>query len=301
LVNPLQTLSCDVNDIGGEIRIAWTYPDELPNKWQLYIFKKAQSAPTDDEINDYFLGDLSDGDLKGRGIYVFRNFPNSFDWFGDFQVLNDTHYFYRALIQDLETKEVSATVDLDATPRAHIVWNVVPSKSYVVRGVEKVIDAVKNREGEKLIEWKNVQVFRDHSQTQGKDFVVVVTHMAGQIAERYFDSLIAQYEDFIVRGEADMDVFQIEWISKGNTLRRDRFTDIMRAFKPILKDYILRLGNNDIKDCKLVMGADTEGDYGGVQSLRGAMTVALVIESQVQVGANIAPIGTVTQNFIGND
>ena len=298
MVNLLQSFTATADEHGGEVRLDWKYPETLPSAWQLYIFKKAGESPSDANINDYFSGLLQDTQLAELGLFVFRDLENSFEWISDFRVENQREYFYRALIQDLDTGDLSETKNASATPSANILINVVDGKGLVVRAVEKVIDALKTAEGNKPIVPRNVAVFRSYARRKQEDFFVVVSRSAGQNVERYINNLIAEYSDQVVRGEVDMDVNQVEWVCIGDPMRRDHFTDLMRVTRILMYHYLMKMGRGDVRDVRFVMNGDSEGQYEGEQATRGAMTVVLIIEQQMAVGRNVARLGEISTAYI---
>jgi len=270
--------------------LAWKKPATLPTNYAVLIFKRAENAVTDQEIEDYRAGNLSDGDLGDKGIYVFRDIPNALVSLTDFAVDNGRLATYRALIKDVTTNEYSTTKDANATATAEILINTIDGKGVVVRAIEKTIDALRtaNQQSKPFIQFRNIQVFRDHSMRKDEDFFVVVTRGPGQNSERYINQMIAEYGDAVVKGEVDVDVHQVEWFCMGKPLRRDQFTDLMRAMRPYLYRMIMRLGLSDIREVRMIAGPDGGGKWPsketGVDFVSGMMTVALVIESQLQVG-----------------
>ena len=283
--DPLALFSATADPHGGEVQLNWSLPESLPDSWQVFIFKKQGEAPSDENITDYFAGDLSDAQLADLGIFVFRELDNAHTWIVDYSVENGKEYFYRALIRDKGNNESSTTIDLSIIPEADIKIYAVDGKSLVVRAVEKAIDAIRSIGGQKPEIPKNLRVMKNYPAVKDEDFFVVVSRLPGQIAERYFSSIIAEYNDQVVKGEGDIDAFQVEWVCIGNPARRDKFTDIMRVMRPIMRRYIMRAGNGMVWDARFIMGGDGEGEYQGAAAVRGLMNVALVIEQQLQVGS----------------
>ncbi len=282
--DPLESFTANSDPHGGEIQLNWTLPTNLPEVWQVYIFKKQGANPSNENIEEYFDDELSDGQLADLGIFVFRDLDNAHTWIVDYSVENGKEYFYRAMIRDKKWNKPSSTIDLSIIPEAQIKIYAVDGKSLIVRAVEKAIDAVRSLQGQKPEIPKNLRVMKNYSAVKDEDFFVVVSRLPGQIAERYFSSFIAEYNDQIVKGESDIDAFQVEWVCIGNPARRDKFTDIMRVMRPIMRRYIMRAGNGMVWDARFIMSGDGEGKYEGAAGVQGLMTVALVIEQQLQVG-----------------
>jgi hypothetical protein len=113
------------------------YPATLPTNWQFFIFKEADQAVTDDQIAAYFAGSLSDQELKQLGIYVYRNLPvdPTYITLIDWGVDNGIDYFYKGVIQDLDTKEISTSVQADATPQGNYSFNIPDVKSLLIRAL----------------------------------------------------------------------------------------------------------------------------------------------------------------------
>lgn len=282
--NALDGLQTFTDNYGGSIKLKWQYPQTLPDNWQVYLFKKNTEAPTDNEIADYFAGNLTDQQLAELGLFVFRSIPNETDHITDMMVEDGKEYFYRAVIYDKDSEEYSDAITANATPQAEITWNVINGKGIVVRALEKVIDVIRGRDGTRPIIERNIRVLRDHSSRKQEDFFIVVQRTSGQTIERYLSEVIADYSDRIVRGELDVDALTVEWIVIGLPARRDKFTDLMRVFRTVLRHYILKLGSGDIKDVRFVMVGDGEGQYAGEKAVIGRMSVILVVENQIQIG-----------------
>ena len=300
LPNALESLQSFTDNYGGSIKLLWEYPETLPEDWQVYVFKKNTVAPDDTDIADYFAGDLTNQQLAEKGLFVFRNIPTETDHITDMMVENGKEYFYKAVLYDKDEEEYSDILVTSTTPQANITWNVVDGKGTVVRAFEIMIDAIKSREGEKPVIERNIRVFRDHSSRKQEDFFVVVQRAPGNVVERYLSDIIASYKDAIVRGELDYDTLSVEWIAIGLPIRRDKFTDIVRVFRTILRHYIMKLGNGDIKDVRFIMSGDGEGQYAGEIAVIGRMTVVLIVEHQVQIGrvpAEWESIETVYKNI----
>ncbi len=279
----LTLFSATVDPHGGEVRLAWDYPDDQTG--ELTIFKRAENAVTDDEIAAYVAGHLSDVQLSNTGIFVFRSIPANASAITDFAVENNRPYTYRATFIDKVAKTNDTILNASATPRAEVWVNVVDGKSLVVRAVEKVLDAARTTNGGNLpyIVNATVRVFRDYGRRKEEESFVVVQRTAGQSVERYFDSLIAEYGDQSLRGEVDIDTLQVEWVCIGDPMRRDKLTQIFRVLRPLLRRYIMRSGNGLVRDVRVTMSGDGEGQYQGEAAVRGTMVVALVIENQMQV------------------
>lgn len=300
----LTSLQSFTDNYGGSIKLKWQYPETLPDNWQVYVFKKNSEAPDNNDIAEYFAGNLNNQQLAQKGLFVFKNIHTEINTITDMMVENETEYFYKAVILDKDSNEHSDPVSTNATPIADIRWNVVDGKGIVVRAFEKMIDAVKNKDGERPVLERNIRVFRDHSSRKQEDFFVVVQRAAGNTVERYLSDIIADYNDAIIRGELDYDALSVEWISIGLPLRRDKFTDIVRVFRTILRHYIMKLGNNDIKDVRFVMAGDGEGQYGSQKpeyAVVGRMTAVLIVENQIQIGQGPADWESIETVYYANE
>ena len=300
MVSQLTSFSVTTTPYGGDVRVKWSYPDTLPAHWKLLIFKNSAENATDQDVADYASGSLNDNQLADKKLFVFRELNQGLTELADFRVLNGVQYFYRACIQNTDTGEISGIADDDATPIAELTINVVDGKTLVLRGIEKIIDAIRGANGDKIQIPKNIRVLKSHSRTKQDDFFVVVSRTAGQNLERTFSGILAQYEDQLVRGEVDIDTFTVEWICIGDPARRDHFTDILRVMRPILRRYVMQMGNGNVLDVRMIMSGDGEGRYEGENAVKGTMTVALITVQQLQIGrTDLAPLGSCTMTYIG--
>jgi hypothetical protein len=278
----LTLFTASVDNHGGEVRLSWSYPSDQTG--QLTIFKRADDSVTDSEIAAYVAGHLSNVQLSDRKIFVFRSIPTNQPGITDFAVDNNREYFYRATFIDPVAKTHDTVIDATATPMANVWVNVVDGKRLVIRAVEKVLDAARTTNGGRLPYIVNaaVSVFQDYGRRKQEECFVVVQRTAGQSVERYFDSLIAEYGDQTLRGEVDIDTLQVEWVCVGDPKRRDQLTQVFRVLRPLLRRYILRAGNGLVRDVRVTMSGDGEGQYQGEAAVRGTMVVAVVVENQMQ-------------------
>lgn len=289
MVQPITAFNAFPDAWGGTAQLSWAY-QQLPATWKLYLFKKAASAPTDQQITDYFAGQLTDEQLRQAGLYVFRSLPAdpSFTLITDLALLNGTTYYYRAVVQDTTSKEVSATVDVNVTCRPQISINSVDGKTLLILGIEKMHNTLKYIQAVTGDMPKGLVVRGDHAILKEESFWVVVQRTSGQQVESYLGNLIAQFNDQIVQGEVDFDIFSVEWICVGDPARRDNYTNIMRAGRRLLNHYLMKMGNNDIRAVRFVMLGDSQGDYFGAAAVKGTMNVVIVVEQQVQIGGAAA-------------
>jgi hypothetical protein len=288
---PLESLNITGSDYGADTLLTWAYPDTLPDQWQLFIFYKANSAVTDDQINAYFSLDpdvhLNDKQLSDLGIHVFHNIPNTATEQSDFGVLPGVAAFYSAVIRDTKAGANSTTVTESYTPTPYLAINTMDTKSIVTRAVEKMLGLITNVAGDKLKIGTDVKVFKDYASPKELDTFVVVQRTSGQgILRQLHDDAVLLGEDVAVKAEIDSDVLMIEWIAVGNSKRRDVLTDIFRAGRQIIRYYILAIGNGDIKDVRFIPGGDGSSPYGkeGGVAHGNRLMVQLELETQVQVG-----------------
>lgn len=292
--DPITNLTITGSDYGADTLLQWTNPDptNLPDYWQVYIFYRAKSAVTDDQIAAYFATDpqthLTDNQLSDLGIHVFRNVPNEATSQIDFGVMPGVEAFYSIIVRDLGSPSNSDTVIGSYTPTPKLAINTMDTKGIVVSAVKKMLALIKNVAGDSLNVGSDVRVWRDYSMTQELDTYVVVQRTSGQgILRQLHDDGVLLGEDVAVKAEIDSDVLLIEWIAVNQPKRRDVLSDVFRAGRQIIRHYILEIGNGDIKDVRFTPGGDgtapNPGKLGGV--LYGnRLTVQVDLETQVQVG-----------------
>jgi hypothetical protein len=287
MVNPLTAFTASTDKYGGMIHLTWTYPATLPARWKLFIFKKAGSNPTDQQITDFFAGDLTDDQLGDLGLFVFRDLDNRLPWIEDFRVLNGTAYYYRAVIAELTTGVVTGTsviLDAHTTPNIQFSVSTVHTKEIVIRAMEKIVDSIPAVNGIKTKLDKNIRVLANHSRKKDEDFFIVVSRTTGQNLIRFFNDMIDETTDVLVRGQIDVEAYQVEWICLGDPARRDHFSEVVRSLLIVAKHMIMRMGNGDISDVKFIVNGDSEGQYQGADAVKGSMTVAVTLETQFQIG-----------------
>ena len=298
----LQSLVCSTDNWGGNIFLEWIYPATLPTNWQLYIFKKSGEAVTDQQIIDYFAGSLNDQTLKTLGIYIYRELPalTAYLSFTDWGVEDGKDYYYKGLIRDKDTNTNSAAVTTHIEPDGNIIFKIPDTKNLLIRAIEKAISSVKNASGDTPVLGKHFKVNSNYPRDKAEALYIVVSRLPGQSALRYFSEVIAEYQDQIVRGQADIDVLEIAWVATGNPAERDKVTLLMRGYQQILHRYLMKMGGGDIYDVRFVMGGDSESAPNAEAAVRGTMTAIFVVETKVQVGGvEIGQPITVQTAYIG--
>jgi hypothetical protein len=301
----------DPRGYGGTLFLNWTYPSVLPNTWKLYIFKKQGSAVTDEQISQYFTGDLNSEQLRQLGIFVFNNLPAKTTLLSLIDVTvensvegNTRTYYYRALIKDTsEGGEYSDTVDASASPESNIYFRVIDGKDVVAKAIEKTLQAVKTTRGYHPEIEKDIRVFKAHGERKNEDNFFVVSRTSGQNINRTMSNIIAEYEDSRILGQVDYDVLQVEWICMGVGERRDKYMLIMRGMRAIFEHFVMLLGNGDIGKVETIVTGDSDIKYGedGAPALRGIMNVVLQTEQAVQLGRSDTAVWTaIEETYVAN-
>ena len=288
--NPLATFNA-INDdrgYGGILLLDWTYPTVLPTTWKLYIFKKQGSAVSSQQITDYFAGSLTATQIKQLGIFVYDNLPASATFLNlkDFVVDNGKVYYYKALIRDTTTNENSTISEDNGTPESSIYMRVIDAKDIIAKALEKTLQATKTTRGYHPELEKDIRVFKSHGERESQDNFFVVSRVSGQNINRTLSDIIAELQANMVRGQVDYDVLQVEWICMAVSERRDKYTLIMRAMRPIFHHFVMQYGDGAILSVETVIIGDSEIGYGekGAPALRGVMNVVVQTEQMVQIG-----------------
>jgi len=284
LVNALASLTTDGTDFGADVTVSWMYPTALPANWQLFLFKKAGAAVSDDTISGYFDGSVKPADLSNMGIYVFINLPNGASRITDLTVLSGVRYYYTGVIKDLDGTDFSASVTANFTPTPKLIFNTLDTKSAVVRAFEKTIDVISASDGSKLVVGKDFKVLRSFPMDKGITDFGVVQRTPGRPLVRQLSDSIYEVDGFEIKGETDVDNFEFHWCST-EPLRRDQMTNLFRVARQVSRFYLMKLGNDDIKDARFTFTGDSEGSLDSKTVLfRGTMMVQVDVETQVQIG-----------------
>ena len=81
--------------------------------------------------------------LEFMSIEIFKADP-SYMTLIDWGVDNGIDYFYKGVIQDLDTEGISVSVQADATPQGNYSFNIPDVKTLLIRALDKAISSVGN-------------------------------------------------------------------------------------------------------------------------------------------------------------
>jgi hypothetical protein len=291
MVQPLTEISIKASAFGGQLDIAWTFPEVLPDKYKVYLFRRANEAVSDnDDIARYFqnINNLVRYDYKG--LWVFDRISPLVEIIGDQKVYNDKTYYYKAIIRDEDSAEYSEAVSAYGIPHPDIKVNITDGKDVVEQAVSRMFDSVYDVTGKKVVLSKDINIVKQFSIEPIGSNWVMIERVNGSTQNAFWGGILLTNKDKIQKGELDVDIIRCTFMTMDGTDRRDKAAQIFRSMKQQL-----------ISSCK-ASGAyecviSLEGDYynpqvHGVNALGFIAVFNLVIENKFQI-PNPSPVSSV--------
>lgn len=263
MVNPIQELIINANSFGAQLDISFKLPEELPGDWKFFLFKRSGTDVTPEEIQSYFDNINNLSSYNYNGLFVFDSINNDdISLTGptilpDLTVINGTTYYYKAVIRDQQTEEISAAVSANGTPTAAIRTSIVDGKDAVTQVLRKLFTNLVDENGNKVNLNKDIKIIKNFSLSKVEQNYLMVERINGSNNQQFWGMLHAQYENNVMLGEVDIDVIRVTFITYDSNDRRDKMTNIFRAYKPFIRQKLMEIGNNDIINAQITV----EGDY----------------------------------------
>ncbi len=242
MVSPLQSIDIKNHPLGNELYLEWVMPVALPDNYRLAIFKNT-AAITDGQIAAYFAG--TPINMPVTFILPDGN-GNIVDGIIDMNVENGKHYYYRLLIQDTDSDDLSTTVDTDLEVTSTYESDIIDCKSLVIEAIKRIL---KNY---KLDDWRHYEIRRQWTPPSEKNPTIYVVRAPGQVVQRYMGDTIRDNGYGIIQGVIEQDNIEVVW-EDPNFKRIDTLTNIFRGSKTIIKRYLLA---NGVTEIEIVMGGD---------------------------------------------
>lgn len=283
MVQPLENVRLEVVGFGGELILIWDYPAELPNVFKPYLFKRSKVDVTQQEIDSYFenIDDLSQ--FNYNGLFVNDNLTSEHRAVSDITVINETQYYYKLVLRDEESGEVSVPVAVNGKPAPTLKVNVKDGKDIVYKAIKKMLDNLYSLPNQKTALGKDIQIVKNFSIEPIGTNWIMIERVNGSTQYRYWANEIATLKAGKVKGDIDIDVIRATFITTDSPERRDTITNIFRANKQFLIRLCKKLG---ALNCNI----DIEGDYYNPQihglNATGCIVVfSLLIENHALIPA----------------
>jgi hypothetical protein len=282
LVNPLENFTVKASPFGASIDIAWLYPALAPANKRAYLFRRSKNDVSDEEITTYF-NTKDHTNYAYNGLMVYDQLNQDTNALGDNRVLNDTIYFYKAVLKDEDLGEYSTAVSGNAISRPSLKVNVKDGKEIVELAFTKLFDNIYSYTGEKVQLGKDIQIIRHFSIEPIAQNYVMIERVNGSTQYQFWGNELFQYSNMIVKGDIDLDVIRVTFITQESPERRDTMANIIRANKQFLIYICKRLG---VKNCTITI----EGDYynpqvHGVNAVGFVTVFSLLIENKSVIPA----------------
>ena len=286
-VTPLVKFEVIAKQFGNQLDLLWEVPADRPTNWKVFIFQRKGANVTDEEIASYFEHIDNLTGYNYNGLFVFDKFKSEVDYsyiYSNYVVLNDEHYYYKAVIRDQETREYSAALAADATPLPTIKVRIQDGKDLVAQSLKNLFDAVKNIEGGKMLLSRDIEIYKQFVLGAPKENWIMIERINGSNKHNYWGHQKNQDGQGEVFGSTDTDLIRMTFVTTAGNIRRDLMTNLFRAHKLSLERLIKALGNYKVNNC----GITIEGDYynptiHGENAVGVTVIFALEIENEARI------------------
>lgn len=254
MVQPLAELKVVVSSWGSQLNISWQLPDDLPDNYKVYVFKRSKTVVTQQEIESYFtkINDLEH--FTYNGLFVWDDFGNHITEVADYHVRNGIAHYYKAVIRNETSGEISPTVSANGTPTSSVLVDIIDGKALVVKSIEAMLDSLTNKTGERIKIGNDLKIVKQFTAGVPDGDQIMVERINGSTQYRFWGNQWAAYNSSIIKGDIDADVMRATFITPANIERRDLMANVFRSRKQMLIQMLKIMG------CKDAL-VTVEGDY----------------------------------------
>lgn len=280
MVQPLEHFSLHPSGFGGELVIKWHYPDSLPAKHKVYLFKRKSNPVTDEDIQGYFDNINNLQGYNYNGLFVFDKIPQGILAAGDYHVFNDVTYHYSAVLRDEESGEISSKVSASGAPQPNLKISIRDGKDIVAFALEKMADNVRDVTNRKVQIGKDLKIVKHFAVDLIGDNTFFLERINGTTYMRFLGNTLQMYQGRITKGDYDLDVIRVTFLTQVSPERRDQVYNIVR----MMKQYLIQICKKEgAINCDLTL----EGDYynpqiHGTDATGFTMVFTLIIENKIQ-------------------
>jgi len=261
MINPLKYIVAEASGFGDSIAISFQPDTDYTSEHKVYFFKRSKQDVTDQEIADYFTAKEANtlDKFSYNGLMVFDNMPPESNVLADFTVLNDTLYYYKAVIRNETTFERSTSVSVNIMPVAKLTFDIGDGKDIVKQAIEKMFDCIKYKNGEKAKIGKDIKIIKNFAIDPIIDNYIMIERINGSTQYQFWGqqaALYSRYAGSTRYGDIDNDIIRATFITKDTPERRDLVGNIFRGMKQWLIQRCKYIDKR-VDDCKITI----EGDY----------------------------------------
>ena len=245
----LINLVAKTHPLGYEISLEWMLPATLPASFQVIVFRKITSNVSNAEITAYFAGSPP----TGVDVYVLTgdDDPLSPLAMSDFDVINGSVYYYRAVVYDVTGALQSTSQDANATPATSITTYSVDAKQAVMNAVKRLMTAYG------LTEKKHYTIHRGYSLEAQKPLAVYVTRTSGQVLHNYMGNIARNSElgALLSTGQLDLDIIQVIFEDPSDK-QRDDVMMMFREGREALRRYLMHPDGGNVDFVDIIVEGD---------------------------------------------
>ena len=301
MVEKLEKLTARAVLWGNQIDVYFELPDTLPENYDVIVFKRSETNVTDEEINEYFESDNSQEFRNShRGLFVmdylkrsglFENTAKNKFYLQDFYCRNGIDHYYRAVVKNEDTGEVSDILSANATAESQLVVDIPPVKNIIVQAIKRVLQNQKGKDGVTVDLNEEIEIKKSFSQGDVKTDTIMIESVNGSIYQRFLGNQMAAYGQKIKKGMLLNDVYRCVFLTIRGEDVRDKLRQVLQAYSIVIERMIHLLGARDIINAEVIV----EGDYSnasihGADALGVTMLISTIIKNTVDVNQVIETI-----------
>jgi hypothetical protein len=267
-VDPLQDFEITVHPLGNELRAWWKLPSTLPDSWKVFVFKREGSDVTQQDIDDYM-----NSQIIASGLSVFEKDMDDPHRLYDLDVENGKTYYYKALLQDMDSSEYSTALGNNGVPAYNSTLTVIDCKELVLEAVRRLMLDYN------VTEEKDIDIRKTLSLENFNPPGISITRQPATVIQNYLGDLISVEEAKVNLGLVEMEIILVAW-SDVVLERRDRLTRLFRGSRFVIKQYLLE---NNVMDVKFSIGGDDIDPRWQEGTLHvGSMVVQCLLETSLE-------------------
>jgi len=290
MISSLTDFKVTVSPWGSLLNISWKLPEILPDNYKVYVFKRSRTDVTQEEIAKYFANIHQLDNYNYNKLFVWDDLSEHITEVADYQVRNGITHYYKAVLRDETSGEISETVLANAIPGSLILVDILDGKALVAKSLEAMFDSLTNKKGERIKIGNEIKIVKQFTTGVPDGDQVMVERINGSTQYRFWGNQWAAYNSTIIKGDIDADVIRATFITPGNIERRDLVANIFRSRKQMLV-YMLK-----VMGCKDAM-VTVEGDYYNPM-FHGENTVGItVIFSLLIVNKTKVPVEIINEHI----
>ncbi|RPI19706.1 MAG: hypothetical protein EHM58_00440 [Ignavibacteriae bacterium] len=262
MVNAIENLYVQTGSYGNELTLSWNFPDILPEKYSLSLFRKTE-AFVSNELDSYFsiLTQIEELELVrdpnpqqieqlellrnelaawgGTNDMIALTYQYIDNIYIDFNCVNGTTYYYQIYLKNSITHELSEPAEISTIPASNAKYKTFDVKLLVKSALERALQSVSLEE---LGQTELIEVFNEYLTDTEATQWILVQKSSNDVFQRYIGDSISESDDKIVTGHIEKIVIDVNWYFKDDLSKLDILNNFFRSRMLFMKRYLLLSG-----------------------------------------------------------